>query len=92
MLGNGWPRPRRARAFGLLETAVVDGPFAEAKEVVGGYAVRAEIEAGSHRRAVRFMELHANTGRVRKARPKFPDLRAGGFRSTHHGEQRRLPS
>jgi hypothetical protein len=39
--------------------SVTDGPFAEAKEVVGGYAL---IEAGSHAEAValatRFMELH----------------------------------
>lgn len=38
---------------------VTDGPFAEAKEVVGGYAL---IEAGTHADAValgvRFMELH----------------------------------
>ena len=38
---------------------VTDGPFAEAKEVVGGYAL---IEARSHAEAVelatRFMELH----------------------------------
>jgi len=39
--------------------AVTDGPFAEAKEVIGGYAV---YEVGSKREAVewtsRFMELH----------------------------------
>ena len=38
---------------------VTDGPFSEAKEVVGGYSL---IEAGSHAEAValatRFMELH----------------------------------
>lgn len=38
---------------------VVDGPFAEAREVVGGYSL---IEAASHEEAVaiarRFMELH----------------------------------
>jgi hypothetical protein len=38
---------------------VTDGPFAEAKEVVGGYSL---IEAGTHAEAVelatRFMELH----------------------------------
>lgn len=38
---------------------VVDGPFAEAKEVVGGYGV---IEAASHAEAVelaaKFMQLH----------------------------------
>jgi hypothetical protein len=38
---------------------VTDGPFAEAKEVVGGYSL---IEAGSHAEAVeiatKFMELH----------------------------------
>jgi hypothetical protein len=40
---------------------VVDGPFAETKEVVGGYAV---LEAASHADAValgrRFMQLHAD--------------------------------
>lgn len=39
--------------------SVTDGPFAEAKEVVGGYAV---IEAATHAEAVelatKFMELH----------------------------------
>jgi len=38
---------------------VIDGPFAEAKEVVGGYAVfevGSKAEAIEH--AVRFMELH----------------------------------
>ena len=39
--------------------SVIDGPFAEAKEVVGGYAI---IDAASHDEALqfarRFMELH----------------------------------
>jgi hypothetical protein len=38
---------------------VIDGPFTESKEIVGGYAL---IEAGSHDEAIgiarRFMELH----------------------------------
>jgi hypothetical protein len=42
-------------------TTVVDGPFAEAKELVGGYAI---IEAASRDEAVRvgreFMQLHAD--------------------------------
>lgn len=41
------------------KVTTTDGPFAEAKEVIGGYAV---LEAGSKREAIeatrRFMELH----------------------------------
>jgi hypothetical protein len=40
---------------------VVDGPFAEAKELIGGYAV---LEAGSKREAIelgrQFMQLHVD--------------------------------
>ena len=50
----------------------VDGPFAEAKEVVGGFAI---FELKSHEEAIegakRFMELHKNTGRVGRARLRF---------------------
>ena len=44
------------------KTTVTDGPFAEAKEVVGGFAI---IEASSKAEAIeharRFMELHRDT-------------------------------
>jgi hypothetical protein len=62
MLGNGGLAPTaqstRVRVAGGKLT-VVDGPFAEAKEVVGGYA---QFELKSKQEAidgaVRFMELH----------------------------------
>ena len=38
---------------------VTDGPFTEAKEVIGGYAVvKAESDAEARRMATEFMELH----------------------------------
>ncbi len=53
---KGW----RIRYTGDKRT-VTDGPFAEAKELVGGYAI---IEAGSKQEAIehgkRFMQLHAD--------------------------------
>jgi hypothetical protein len=43
--------------------AVIDGPFAEAKEVIGGYAI---IEARSRAEAIdlahRFVDVHADAG------------------------------
>ncbi|HEX3926805.1 MAG TPA: YciI family protein [Gemmatimonadales bacterium] len=45
----------------LGKVTVTDGPFAEAKEVIGGYAI---IEAATREQAiestVRFMQLHAD--------------------------------
>jgi hypothetical protein len=42
------------------KTTVVDGPFAEAKELIGGYAI---LKVDSHEEAIemgrRFMQLHA---------------------------------
>jgi hypothetical protein len=62
ILGNGGLGPTaqgaRVRLFGGKVT-VIDGPFAEAKEVIGGYA---QFELKSKEQAiesaVRFMELH----------------------------------
>jgi hypothetical protein len=43
------------------KTSVMDGPFAEAKELVGGYAI---LEAGSREEAIemgrQFMQIHAD--------------------------------
>jgi hypothetical protein len=62
MLGNGGLGPTalgaRVRVSGGKVT-VTDGPFAEAKEVIGGYAqfeLKSKEEAVAS--AVRFMELH----------------------------------
>ena len=62
MLGNGGLKPTtdgaRVRLSGGKVT-VIDGPFSEAKEVIGGYA---QFELTSReeaiKSAVRFMELH----------------------------------
>ena len=62
MLGNGGLAPTaqstRVRLSGG-KVSVIDGPFTEAKEVIGGYA---EFELKSKQEAiegaVRFMELH----------------------------------
>jgi len=62
MLGNGGLAPTaqstRVRLSGG-KVSVIDGPFTEAKEVVGGYA---QFELNSKQEAiegaVRFMELH----------------------------------
>ncbi len=62
MLGNGGLKPTargaRVRLSGGKVT-VMDGPFTEAKEIIGGYA---EFELKSREEAiqgaVRFMELH----------------------------------
>ncbi|HEY7409932.1 MAG TPA: YciI family protein [Vicinamibacteria bacterium] len=43
------------------ELTVIDGPFAEAKELVGGYAiVRAASKAEAVEQAKRFMRIHAD--------------------------------
>jgi len=62
LLGNGGLSPTAAGASVRLSggrVTVTDGPFTEAKEVIGGYALfelksREEAVAG----AVKFMELH----------------------------------
>ncbi len=75
MIGNGGLGPTaqgaRVRLSGGKVT-VTDGPFAETKEVIGGYAqfeLKSKEEAVKS--AVRFMELHKSTGRVGRARPRF---------------------
>jgi hypothetical protein len=62
MIGNGGLKPMAQGARVQLKggkLSVVDGPFAEAKEIIGGYA---EFELKSKEEAVesavRFMELH----------------------------------
>jgi len=62
MLGSGGLLPTEAGARVKLsggKISVVDGPFTEAKEVLGGYA---QFEVGSKEEAVKgavdFMELH----------------------------------
>jgi hypothetical protein len=62
MLGNGGLHPTTAGARVRLsggKVSVTDGPFTEAKEVIGGYAqfqYKSKEEAIDS--AVRFMELH----------------------------------
>lgn len=62
MLGNGGLLPTAAGATVKLSNGkitVVDGPFAEAKEIIGGYAqfeLKSKQEAIES--AVQFMELH----------------------------------
>jgi len=62
MLGNGGLLPTAAGARVVLangKISVVDGPFTEAKEVIGGYAqfeLKSKEEAVES--AVKFMELH----------------------------------
>lgn len=62
MLGNGglFPTAKGARVrLDKGEINVTDGPFAEAKEIIGGYAqfeMKSKEEAVQS--AVRFMELH----------------------------------
>jgi len=62
MLGNGGLKPTAQGALVRLsggKISVTDGPFTEAKEVIGGYA---QFELDSKEEAiegaVRFMELH----------------------------------
>jgi hypothetical protein len=62
MLGNGGLKPTAQGASVRLaggKVTVTDGPFTEAKEVIGGYA---QFELSSKeeavKSAVRFMELH----------------------------------
>jgi len=62
MLGSGGLLPTASGASVRLsggKISVVDGPFAEAKEVIGGYA---QFEVGSKQEAIQgaveFMELH----------------------------------
>ena len=57
--GSGQPRWAPASGFPAGKVTVTDGPFTEAKEVVGGYAqfeLKSKEEAVES--AVRFMELH----------------------------------
>jgi hypothetical protein len=43
------------------ELAVIDGPFAEAKEVIGGYAImEAKSKAEAIQLAKQFMQVHAD--------------------------------
>lgn len=62
MLGNGGLRPTAQGARIQLKggkLSVIDGPFTEAKEIIGGYAqfeLKSKEEAVES--AVRFMELH----------------------------------
>lgn len=62
MLGNGGLAPTAAGAIVRLsggQVRVVDGPFTEAKEIIGGYAqfeLKSKEEAIAS--AVKFMELH----------------------------------
>jgi hypothetical protein len=62
MVGNGGLKPTAQGASVRLaggKVSVVDGPFTEAKEIIGGYAqfeMRSKAEAIES--AVHFMELH----------------------------------
>jgi len=62
MVGSGGLRPTARGACVRLkggQVSVIDGPFTEAKEIVGGYAqfeLKSKEEAVAS--AVRFMELH----------------------------------
>jgi hypothetical protein len=62
MLGSGGLKPTDNGARVILsngKVSVVDGPFAEAKEIIGGYAqfeLKSREEAVES--AVKFMELH----------------------------------
>jgi hypothetical protein len=62
MVGNGGLKPMAQGARVQLKggkLSVIDGPFAEAKEIIGGYAqfeLKSKEEAVES--AVRFMELH----------------------------------
>ena len=62
MVGSGGLRPTAQGACVRLkggQVTVIDGPFTEAKEIVGGYAqfeLKSKEEAVAS--AVRFMELH----------------------------------
>ena len=62
MLGSGGLHPTATGARVLLsngKVSVVDGPFTEAKEIIGGYAqfeLKSKEEAVQS--AVKFMELH----------------------------------
>ena len=75
MVGTGGLGPTalgaRVRLAGGKVT-VTDGPFTEAKEVVGGYAqfeLKSKKEAVES--AVRFMDFTRSIGRSGRARPKF---------------------
>jgi len=59
---------------------VIDGPFTEAKEIVGGYAqfeLKSKEEAVAS--AVRFMELHKKHWPGWEGRPRFARCRARGL-------------
>jgi hypothetical protein len=62
MLGSGGLKPTDTGARVILsngKVSVIDGPFAEAKEIIGGYAqfeLKSREEAVES--AVQFMELH----------------------------------
>ncbi len=62
MVGSGGLYPTKAGARIRLsggKVSVIDGPFAEAKEVVGGFAMfEAKSKAAMLKWSVRFMELH----------------------------------
>ena len=75
MLGNGGLAPTAQSTrirISKGQLTVTDGPFTEAKEVIGGYAqfeLKSKEEAVKG--AVRFMELHRKHWRDGKARPRF---------------------
>jgi hypothetical protein len=62
MVGNGGLGPTALGASVRLsggKVSVVDGPFTEAKEIVGGYAIfELKSKEEAIKGAVRFMELH----------------------------------
>ncbi len=62
MVGNGGLKPMAQGARVQLKggkLSVIDGPFAEAKEIIGGYAqFEMKSKAEAIESAVHFMELH----------------------------------
>ncbi|HST78758.1 MAG TPA: YciI family protein, partial [Verrucomicrobiae bacterium] len=74
MLGNGGLAPMaqgaRVRVSGGKVT-VTDGPFTEAKEIIGGYAqFELPSKEAAIQSAVEFMELHKSIGPAGKERPR----------------------
>jgi len=74
MLGSGGLAPTaqsvRVRVSGG-QLRVIDGPFTEAKEVIGGYAqFEFKSKEEAIQSAVEFMDFTASTGRDGRARPK----------------------
>jgi len=76
MLGSGGLGPTALGARVRLsggQVTVTDGPFTEAKEVVGGYAQFESWHRNKKRSKARYDSWNCtrNTGRVGKAKPKF---------------------